>query len=59
LGKHIWAKPVYRDDPTDIINIKLKSFNKHFKGWGANIFGNTKKEGEKQTLGGFGETRVV
>jgi hypothetical protein len=45
--KHILDKPFYCDDPIDIINIRLKRFKKHFKEWGANIFGNMKMERRK------------
>jgi hypothetical protein len=30
-------------DPIDILNIKLKRFKKHFKGWGYNLFGHMRK----------------
>jgi hypothetical protein len=40
----IWQKPVYNTaDPIDVFNIKLKRFKKFFKGWGANLYGHTKK----------------
>ena len=38
----IWSRPVYTNDPIDILNIKLKRFKKFFKGWGSNIFGHNK-----------------
>ena len=45
----IWEKHVYKSNPVDILNIKLKRFKKFFKGWGANFFGaNKKKKGELQ-----------
>jgi hypothetical protein len=40
----IWHKPIYNTtDPIDVFNIKLKCFKKFFKGWGANLYGHTKK----------------
>jgi hypothetical protein len=39
----IWNKSVFRDDPIDILNIKLKHFKKYFKGWGSNLYGHNKK----------------
>uniref|UniRef100_A0A453J5C2 Reverse transcriptase domain-containing protein n=1 Tax=Aegilops tauschii subsp. strangulata TaxID=200361 RepID=A0A453J5C2_AEGTS len=33
------ARPVYTDDPIDVLNIKLKRMKKFFKGWGSNNFG--------------------
>lgn len=38
----IWSRPVYTDDPIDVLNIKLKRCKKFFKGWGSNIFGHYK-----------------
>lgn len=34
---------MYKIDPIDILNIKLKWFKKYFKGWGSNLYGTTKK----------------
>jgi hypothetical protein len=39
----IWKMPVNTMDPIDIMNIKLKRFKKHFKGWGSNLFGHIRK----------------
>jgi hypothetical protein len=39
-----WSKPVRSVDPIDILNIQLKRFNKHFKGWGSNLYGHIKKK---------------
>ena len=30
----IWSRKVHSSDPIDSLNIKLKRFNKFFKGWG-------------------------
>jgi hypothetical protein len=47
-----WRKPVNSHDPIDIINIKLKRFKKHFKGWGSSLFGHIRKK-KKRTQGGL------
>jgi hypothetical protein len=39
----IILQPVNSVDPIDILNIKLKRFKKHFKGWGYNLFGHMRK----------------
>jgi hypothetical protein len=40
----IWLRPVNSSDPIDVLNIKLKSVKKYFKGWGSNLFGHMKKK---------------
>jgi hypothetical protein len=38
----IWNKSIFRDDPINILNIKLKRFKKYLKGWGSNLYGHKK-----------------
>jgi hypothetical protein len=44
LLNKIWKIHVSSRDPSEIFNIKLKIFKKHFKGLRANLFGMNKKE---------------
>ena len=43
LVTKVWTKPVKSKDPIDILNIRMKRFKKFFKGWGANLFGKSRK----------------
>ena len=43
LVAKVWLKPVNSKNPIDVLNIKLKRFKKFFKGWGANLFGKSRK----------------
>jgi hypothetical protein len=44
MVEEVWNKYVSSSDPVDILNIKLKRFKKHFKGWGSSLFGHTRKK---------------
>jgi hypothetical protein len=44
MVEEVWNKYVSSSDPVDILNIKLKRFKKHFKGWGSSLFGHTRRK---------------